>query len=507
MRYFYIFVFISIVYGIYLFSYHLLHGDLLFHTDIARDFLLIQDIAVNHKLTLIGPRAGGIPGTFFGPLWLYLMIPAFLIGHGNPITVGYFWLVLALIGLGITYYVVNKIFNPIIAICATALFTYSIIFLAPGFTQSFAPVVLSPLFLYIVYLFVEKKQIRYLGWSAFLSGILIQFQPAYGSIMLAITFLISLFLLVKRKQKRFLLLWFISLLPLSTYILFELRHNFLETHALYNFIFHHNTQSYQQVNFAYLVQNRMEGFFGTVNIINNNTLFYNLFFVFLNLCIVILWIKTKKSGQRTFILLIYLYIIGFWLLTFLFQGTVWNYYYLGFIPLVAIALSSLITYLPKFLFFCLFSLLLVIMIANGYRSVTLWQSHFSGKDTSSWLLNKQVAKYIFQNTHQNFGYYVYSPDEFGYSKKYAMSYINLTDNYAEKGYLCTKKPITYLIYEPTFSDSHTDPVFWKNVEVNIKTKPVSIKMFHQVRVEKYLLTSRQIKQPSDPTMICGLQWR
>lgn len=261
MRYFYIFVFISIVYGIYLFSYHLLHGDLLFHTDIARDFLLIQDIAVNHKLTLIGPRAGGIPGTFFGPLWLYLMIPAFLIGHGNPITVGYFWLVLALIGLGITYYVVNKIFNPIIAICATALFTYSIIFLAPGFTQSFAPVVLSPLFLYIVYLFVEKKQIRYLGWSAFLSGILIQFQPAYGSIMLAITFLISLFLLVKRKQKRFLLLWLISLLPLSTYILFELRHNFLETHALYNFIFHHNTQSYQQVNFAYLVQNRMEGFF------------------------------------------------------------------------------------------------------------------------------------------------------------------------------------------------------------------------------------------------------
>src|ERR1700704_37205 len=106
MKYFYLFFCIaSILFGIYLFSLHLLLGDLLFHTDIARDFLLIQDIAVNNKLTLIGPRAGGIPGVFFGPIWLYLNLPAFIIGNGNPLAVGYFWLLLFLFGVGAVYYV------------------------------------------------------------------------------------------------------------------------------------------------------------------------------------------------------------------------------------------------------------------------------------------------------------------------------------------------------------------------------------------------------------------
>src|SRR5579863_1751233 len=109
MKYFYLFFCVAIIlYGIYLFSLHLFLGDLLFHTDIARDFLLIQDIAVNHKLTLIGPRAGGIPGTFFGPIWLYLNLPVFLLGNGNPIIIGYFWLLLFFVGIGTVYYVGYK---------------------------------------------------------------------------------------------------------------------------------------------------------------------------------------------------------------------------------------------------------------------------------------------------------------------------------------------------------------------------------------------------------------
>src|ERR1700733_1388991 len=103
MKYLFIVFIACIAYGIFLFSLHLLNGDLLFHTDIARDFLLIQDIVVNHKLALIGPRAGGIPGTYFGPIWIYLTIPAFFIGNGDPLVVGYFWLFLMIAALGIIF--------------------------------------------------------------------------------------------------------------------------------------------------------------------------------------------------------------------------------------------------------------------------------------------------------------------------------------------------------------------------------------------------------------------
>lgn len=507
MKYIYLLCSACIAYGIYLFSLHLLHGDLLFHTDIARDFLLIQSILINHKLTLIGPRAGGIPGTFFGPIWLYLNLPAFLIGNGNPIVVGYFWLLLMITALAITFYVSKKIFSIGTAIFATTILIYSELFLAPGFTQSFAPIVLSPLLLYSVYLFIEQKRIRYLGWTTFLSGLLIQFQPAFGAIILFITFILSFTILIQRRKIRYQLVWFIAFIPLLTYIIFELRHNFLETHALYNFIFHHNLSNFVQITYPEVAHNRFAGFLDSLNLISINRPIINVLFVFLNGGILYLWYKAKRSGQRTFVLLVYFYLIGFWLVTFLFKGTVWNYYYWGLNPLLSITFGSVFLKLDKRIYIVLFTILLFFMVRNGYQTIMLWQNEISGKDTSSWIVNLEVADYVYHDANQNFGYYVYSPDNFGYSKKYAMSYVGLTGGFSKKGYLCTKQPLTYLIYEPTGAGDHTNPVFWKDASVSIKTKPVATKIIQSVKIEKYKLSSKQVKNPSDPTMICGLQWR
>src|SRR5690348_11838684 len=115
MKFLYTISFFIFAFCIYLYSYHLLHHDLLFHTDIARDFLLTDEIATTHKFTLIGPHAGGIPGVFFGPIWLYLNLPIFLIAHGNPIIVGYFWVSIMLIALGSVFFVARKVFNTTIA--------------------------------------------------------------------------------------------------------------------------------------------------------------------------------------------------------------------------------------------------------------------------------------------------------------------------------------------------------------------------------------------------------
>jgi len=507
MKYFYYLCIACIAYGIYLFAYHLLLGDLLFHTDIARDFLLIQDVAVNHRFTLIGPRAGGIPGTFFGPIWIYLNLPAFLIGNGNPLVIGYFWLLLMIFGLGAVFYSAKKVFGYEVAILSTTIFTFTITFLAPGFTQSFGPIVVAPILLYTMYLFIEKKHIRYLCWSAVLSGLLIQFQPAFGSIVLFLTFVLSLGILIKRKSLQYQLVWFLAFLPLSTYVIFELRHNFLETRALYTFIFHHNSNAFQQVTYPEVAHNRLEGFLDSINFLSMNTTSINSFFVLLNFIILSLWANTKKSGQRTFILLIYFYLIGFWLITFLFKGTVWNYYYWGLYPLLAIAFGSLFLKIDKRFFLLIFILFMTVMITNGYNTVKGWQDGIYAKDTSSWIINKEVAELVYNDAHSDFGYYVYSPDIFGYSKKYAMSYIGMTGIYPMKSYLCTKKPTTYIIYESTPPGSHTDPVFWKTASVSIKTKPVWRKQIHTVIIEKYQLTAKQVEQPSDPTMICGLEWR
>src|SRR3989338_3294329 len=102
-------VIILILFNIILASRWILDGNIFFHTDIARDFLLLEDLADNKNLTLIGPRSGAIPGLFHGPLWLYLNLSAFFLGGRNPVVVGWFWVLLYILSIGITYYVGKRL--------------------------------------------------------------------------------------------------------------------------------------------------------------------------------------------------------------------------------------------------------------------------------------------------------------------------------------------------------------------------------------------------------------
>ena len=136
------------------------------------------------------------------------------------------------------------------------------------------------------------------------------------------------------------------------------------------------------------------------------------------------------------------------------------------------------------------------------------EKNIYGKDTSSWIVNKEVAEYIYLDASEDFGYYVFSTSNYGYSKRYAMSYIDSTGLNPETGTACTKKHLTYLIYNPTDKNSVTDPVFWKNSEVNIKVKPVWAKInISGIEIEKYELTPSEIKMPSDPYLLCGIEQR
>ncbi len=95
--------FVVILISTFFASWFAVNGDIIFHTDIARDFLLMEDVVKNKPITLIGPRSGGIPGVFHGPLWTYLNLPSFIIGGGNPAIVSWFWVILYLINLLIVY--------------------------------------------------------------------------------------------------------------------------------------------------------------------------------------------------------------------------------------------------------------------------------------------------------------------------------------------------------------------------------------------------------------------
>lgn len=85
--------------------------EISFSSDIARDFHLLREVD-EKKLILIGPRSS-VGGLFHGPLWIYLNYPAYKLGGGNPIVVGWGWIVLSCLFTFSCYTIIRSLFTPL----------------------------------------------------------------------------------------------------------------------------------------------------------------------------------------------------------------------------------------------------------------------------------------------------------------------------------------------------------------------------------------------------------
>jgi hypothetical protein len=258
-----------------------------------------------------------------------------------------------------------------------------------------------------------------------------------------------------------------------------------------------------------MVLNRLDGFMARLNLLQVGGRAAPFLSLILNAFIIFKSIKNKMLKSREFYLIFYVFYIAFWLLTFLFKGIVWDYYHWAFLPLVVIIISSLYNIIPKKVYFVLFILVFIPIFNNGIKFSSAWRNNFSGTDSSSWKLNRSVASYIYEKSNgQDFGYYVYSPDEFGFSVKYAVNYLQQFNSESTAG-LCMKKPITFIVYYPTpEQNSKTDPRYFKEERVKISKSPVSVRVFgNELKVEEYELSGQEIGIPSDTNIICNLHFR
>lgn len=498
---------ILFLYCLFLSSYHLLIGDIEFHTDIARDVLLVENMVTTHHIDLLGPRAGGIQGLFFGPLWYYLMIPFFIVGSGNPLTIGIFWFVMVLLSLVTVFFVSKKLFGLDTALLSTLLYAAVMPLSSQGFTQSFGSLILSPVIFYLLYRLYTKTTLWTTCILVLLLGVEFQFQPAFAMIMIVLSGVYTAALFFVRKKLLYLFSYGLLVLPLANFIFFDLRHGFLQTRSFVQFLSHpsHNAT---RVAMSDILSNRLDGFLNGLTIIGSGVTSYRVLFFLLFAGLLFLVWKKKDLKPRAFYFLFFGFYLGFWLVTFLFKGTVWGYYYWAFMPLVFMVFASLFRLIDKRIFFLLYAVVLFLLLSSSTQYVQAWASGYANRNESSWKLNEKVAKAVFADAQSTpFGYFVYSPDEFGYSMKYAMNFVQRSHSNTPVT-LCQKKQRTYLIYYPTpAANAKTDPTFWKKVRVGITALPVRTFSFADIKVERYQLDSKEIAKPSDPNLICTLQFR
>lgn len=518
MKFFKIFIFLLIVVNTLLASRWVLDGNLFFHTDIARDFLLLEDVVDNKHLTLIGPRSGAIPGVFHGPMWLYLNLPAYLVGGGNPVVVAWFWVILYVLSLFIVYWVGKKMFDEKVALLSVVLLSSSTALGIRSLFNPYGALMLSPLFLYVFIKYLQTAKIKNLVLSLLILGFIIQFQMAFGVPILLLTAGYLSYFFFKRKLFKHLGGFFVLLIPLSSFLLFDLRNNFLQFKSVTNYLSGIEKHGQVSSTFPQLLKLRVEDVvlnnFGDITAHQNQLSILLAFFL---VGVAFLTLRNKKSSFSFFYTIFFYFFLGFWLLSFFFKGPMWSYYYLPFVPLIIIFFCSLSKVFKGVIFYPVFLLILISNLITNFKDATLYNPDVLKQDVSTWKFNLRAAQDVYQNSPLEFGYYIFTPDLYGYSPRYAMNYVQ--KGYRDKKVFPYKKyPVTFLLVAPppiygrdpesVWYKKNTNSTKWKSGDIRINKEPTNILTYQNgFKVEKYLLDSEELKIEANPYLINSIFFR
>ena len=382
----------------------------------------------------------------------------------------------------------------------------SLIYVQTSFSlqNPFVAALLSPLFLYFFYKYIKSTRIVYLLLSLFVTGLMIQSEVAFGGPILILSLVYLLVFLYKKKKLQHLLSIFILLIPLSTYILFDLRHNFLQLRAILGHVGTPTGTGHEP--FVAILQNRFNGILNSLMSIPYAPLWVTLVIIALFIYIAIKSYKDKKLKHRELYLLFTYFYLGYWPLSFYLNGDVLGIHIFPFIPMAVIVLASSFYFIRKELFVIVF---IIVLFFNFTFAKGLIDGFplFSSFDSGSWQFNYKLAQTIFKNADSEFGYYVFTPDELGYGPKYAIAYTNKA-NPGKTAYVYTKKRETFIILAPTNNGANNNQEWWIKNRVKINNAPEQIiKYPNGYKIEKFSLTDEEVNIPSDPNLISGLSYR
>jgi len=212
--------------------------------DQGRDALIMQDIVTLKHFPAIGPPTS-VGLIYMGPFFYYLMAPFLLIAHFNPLgpalgTTLYSLMALVLVGMMVKHYT-----NKTTALLFMLILSFSS-FLTDVAKFAWNPNLL-PYFAFATFFFFYEMIFKRKYVSAFLTGLLfgfsIQLHPLVllTSLPLGIGTLVYIFRIQGRKKYKLPFLALIGfVLAIAPLIIFDLRHNFINTHSLLT-LFHSNS--------------------------------------------------------------------------------------------------------------------------------------------------------------------------------------------------------------------------------------------------------------------------
>ncbi|SRR5258708_17965901 len=293
----------------------------------------------------------------------------------------------------------------------------------------------------------------------------------------------------------------VLIIVLSNYIIFDIRHNFL----LLKGILHNAspTAGNAHITLLDLLLDHLR-FFTNLQLLINDIPLIVSFISLSSGFFFIMQLKDKKY-RRTYLSALYFY-TGFVLITFASRNIVTTGQSLPMIPLIYLIFSSFITSRYNKLFIIIFAAIYILNLNSAFAFIKN-ADNFIGKNVESWQFLLNLSKTAYSQNQTSFGYFVYSPDAYGYQPKYAMFYGNTL--YPGRASYLQKKETTYVIAAPPPPNNpYMQDKWWIENELHIKKDPHSVITFpNGYKIEKYLLGKSEIKVPYDPNIDVGIFFR
>jgi 4-amino-4-deoxy-L-arabinose transferase-like glycosyltransferase len=209
-----------------------------FNGDLGRDALVAKRIIVDHKLTLIGPRASG--GDFYlGPFYYYFIIPSLLLAGFSPLGPVYLTVAINLLTIVLVYFVSSKLFSKTAGSVAALLYATSPLAVTYGRgSGNYAALpFLGLLAVYLLWMWLKERKLWLMIFLALTLGLAIQMH--YSVVVLAF---FGLLCLVANKinplayWKQFLAAMLVFGALCSPILFFDLRHNWVNVRGLANYL-------------------------------------------------------------------------------------------------------------------------------------------------------------------------------------------------------------------------------------------------------------------------------
>ena len=424
-----------LVYAFLIRAVYPLTESFVFRFDHGKDSLAVMDLILNGNLKFVGPWTS-IPGLFFGPAWYYFLGICYLIGNLTP--VAGIWGMIGLILWQI--WLMDKYFGKLPAVIIA---TGSLWITISSSAWNPYPLPLVSLGLIIILKkLIEKNEkkdgqkeqlkwyLKQFFWLGFLMALGLHFSSAYAVFYLLIIPAAIGIGKIKINWQRIIAAGAGFLVPSIPQILFELKNNFMEIRAVFDYLFNaESSRASENYSLPFILKSSLGEMknalipdlrLGSESLTQTVNLILLIGFLILTLGAIVVFCKKHRSDfkkDRAFLLILGLFIfiplIGISLLHF----NIW--YLLGLLPAVVILITYFWKTLPKKIILGWMLIVLIIPIINLYHFFNYDVNDFFANDYMFFKPTKNAIEAIKKDVgNRNFAVFTFVPDIYDFSWQY-----------------------------------------------------------------------------------------